>query len=137
MYRCLSLNLYGLNVTKENINRNKVCYIFEGEKSVLKLESFNMPNCAVATCGNSLNKFQIDLLMRNCAPSEIILCFDKEKDKKDEYFNKLYNLCSKYKNYANFSFIYDDKNLLELKDSPCDKGENIFRQLLERRIKVK
>ena len=132
----LSLNLYGLNRNKTNIQKTGIVYIFESEKSVLQFESFNMPNCAVAVCGSSLNKFQVDILMRECAPSEFIICFDKEKDNNDEYFNKLYKMCKKYNKYANFSFLYDFDNLLKLKDSPSDCGEEIFKKLLSRRVKV-
>lgn len=133
----LSLNLYGLNVTKDNIKKNRVCYLFESEKSVMQLESFNISNCGAAVCGSNLNKFQLKLLIKNCQPNEIVICFDKEeKDGEDKYFNKLFNLCSKYKNYCNFSFIYDRNNLLEMKDSPTDKGEETFKKLLERRVRV-
>ena len=45
-------------------------------------------------------------------------------------------MCKKYKNYAQFSFIYDKENLLELKDSPTDKGEDIFLKLLKKRVKI-
>lgn len=135
----LSLNLYGLNVNKENIKQCGVCYLFEAEKSVMQVESFNtILNCSAAVCGSQLNKFQIDLLIRTCQPKEIILCFDKEEIKgEDKYFEKLWNLCNKYKNYCNFSFVYDRENLLNLKDSPSDKGEKIFKKLLEKRIIVK
>ena len=88
----LSLNLYGLNHNKEAIKKSGIVYIFESEKSVLQFEAFDMPNCAVAVCGSSLNKFQVDILMRECAPSEFIVCFDKEKDEHDEYFNKLFRI---------------------------------------------
>lgn len=134
----LSLNLYGLNVNKENIKKTGVCYLFEAEKSVMQVESFNMINCSAAVCGSQLNKFQIDLLIRTCHPREIVLCFDKEELKgEDKYFNKLWNICQKYKNYCNFSFVYDREGLLDLKDSPSDKGEEVFKKLLEKRITIK
>lgn len=134
----LSLNLYGLNVNKENIQKTGVCYLFEAEKSVMQVESFDMINCSAAVCGSQLNKFQIDLLIRTCHPREIVLCFDKEEFKgEDKYFMKLWNICQKYKNYCNFSFVYDREGLLELKDSPSDKGEKIFKKLIEKRIVVK
>ena len=60
----LSLNLYGLNITKENIKKTGVCYIFESEKSVMQCDSFQMDNCAVAVCGSQLNKWQIKILMK-------------------------------------------------------------------------
>lgn len=75
--------------------------------------------------------------MKTCAPHEIILCFDKEElPGEDKYFNKLYGICKKYEQYCDFSFIYDRENLLGLKDSPTDKGEDIFNKLLKRRVKV-
>lgn len=132
----LSLNLYGLNNNKDNIKKSGIVYIFESEKSVLQFEGFNIPNCSVAVCGSSLNKFQVDILMRECSPSEFIICFDKEKDEHDKYFNKLYKMCKKYNHYANFSFLYDAENLLNLKDSPSDRGEEVFKKMLDRRIKV-
>lgn len=108
------------------------------EKAVLQTESFNMMNCGVSVCGSQLNKYQINLLLKYCRPQEIIVCFDKEELKgEDEYFNKLYSLCQKYTNYCNFSFIYDRENLLNLKDSPTDKGEEVFRKLLQKKVKVK
>lgn len=134
----LSLNLYGLNHTKENIKKYGICYIGEAEKFCLQSESFSFPNCSCAVCGSQFNKYQLDILMKNCQPKEIVICFDKEeKDKEDKYFFKLYNLCKKYINYCKMSFIYDTENLLKLKESPTDRGENVFKKLLERRIIVK
>lgn len=134
----LSLNLYGLNFNKENILRTGICYIFEAEKSVMQLDSFNMLNCGVAVCGSQLNKYQVDILMRTCRPKEIVLCFDnEEKEHQDKYFQKLWGICKKYNHYCDFSFVYDRSHLTNLKDSPSDKGEKIFRQLLNKRVKVK
>lgn len=134
----LSLNLYGLNMTKENIKKLGYCFLFEGEKSVLQMEGFNQPNCGVAVCGSQFNKYALKLLMRNCNPKEIIICFDKEElPNSDAYFNKLYSIGQKYKNYCNFSFIYDREGLLDMKDSPTDKGEVIFNKLVEKRVRVR
>lgn len=133
----LSLNLYGLNKNKEDIKRIKKVFIFEGEKSVLQFESFNQPNCAVAVCGSSLNKFQLDILIRECNPNEFIICFDNENGNSETYFNKLWKMCEKYHNYGNFSFLYDREGLLSSKESPSDRGEEIFNKLLSRRVIVK
>lgn len=101
------------------------------------MDSFDIPNCAAAVCGNKLNKYALDILIRNCHPHEIVLCFDNEElPREDKYFNHLYNLCQKYQAYANFSFIYDKENLLDLKDSPTDKGEEIFIKLLKKRVRI-
>ena len=134
----LSMNLYGLYENKENIRKTGICYVFESEKSVMQCEVFSGPNCAVAVCGSQFNKYQLNLLLKYCKPQEIVICFDKEEKKgEDIYFNKLYTLCKKYTQYANFSFIYDRFELLNLKDSPSDRGEEIFKKLLEKRVRVK
>ena len=133
----LSLNLYGLNKTKENIKKSGIAYLFEAEKSVLQFESFSMLNCTAAVCGNKLNKYALDILIRECHPQEVVICFDQEEEPKESsYFNHLYNICQKYLAYTNFSFIYDKEHLLNLKDSPSDKGEQIFKRLLETRVRV-
>ena len=134
----LSLNLYGLNHNWENIKELGICYIAESEKAVLQSELFGEKNCTVDICGSSLNIYQIKLLMQHCQPKEIVLCLDKEElPGEDKYFYKLWDMCSKYKLYTNMSFIYDRENLLNLKDSPFDRGRNIFNKLLEKRVKVK
>lgn len=133
----LSLNLYGLNMTKDAIRKTGIAYIGEAEKFVLQLDSFSIPNCGVAVCGSKLNKYALDILVRECHPKEIVVCFDQEEDGRAyTYFNHLYEMCKKYSNYANFSFIYDKRGLLKLKDSPTDKGEEVFKQLLKERVKL-
>lgn len=134
----LSMNLYGIYENKENIKRCGVAFIAEGEKSCLQAESFPIPNCVVAACGSNFNIYQLKLLMKECAPREIVICFDQEETKhSDVYFNKLYNMCIKYKHYTNISFLYDREGLLRLKESPFDEGYEVFQQLLSKRVEVK
>jgi hypothetical protein len=134
----LSLNLYGINKNWENVKENGICFLFESEKSVLQLESFERPNCGLAVCGSAFNKYQMNLLLKHCRPKEIIICFDnEEKPNSSKYFDKLWGISKKYSNYCNFSFIYDRKNLTNEKDSPTDRGEEVFEELLKRRIYVK
>ena len=134
----LSMNLYGLNINRKNIRAHGLCFLFESEKAVMQMENFHLPNCSAAVCGSNFNKYQLNILMKTCAPHEIILCFDKEElPGEDKYFNKLWNICQKYKNYCNFSFVYDREGLLDLKDSPTDKGEETFIKLIGKRVIVK
>lgn len=134
----LSLNLYGLNQTKENIKKSGYVCLFEGEKSVLIMDGFKRLNCGVAVCGSSINKYQIDILLQTCAPKEFIICFDKEEEgTNDKYFNKLKKMGEKYSNYGDFSFVYDFHNRLRMKESPVDRGEDIFNQLLRERVKIR
>ena len=134
----LGVNLYGLYQNKDNIKRSGVCYVFESEKSVLQCESFSMPNCAVAVCGSQFNKYQLHLLLKCCEPKEIIICFDnEEKEGESKYFDKLWKMGEKYKNNCNISFVYDRNHITKPKDSPSDNGEEIFKKLLESRVRIK
>ena len=40
-------------------------------------------------------------------------------------------------NQANFSYLWDYDNLLEEKDSPFDKGKDVFEELYKNRIRVR
>jgi hypothetical protein len=46
-----------------------------------------------------------------------------------KYFLKLEKMCKQYKSYAEMGFIFDTKNLLNLKDSPTDRGKETFLKL--------
>ena len=134
----LMFNLYGLNKNRENIKRTGIAFIAEAEKSVLQAESFSIPNCVVASCGSNLNKYQIDLLIRTCAPREVVVCYDREEERgSDKYFNKLYDMCKKYTPYCKISFIYDREGITPMKASPTDCGEEIFMKLYKRRVEVR
>ena len=143
MYRHpLSFNLYGLYENKENIKTYKTAIIFEGEKSVLKYEDMYDCNIAVASCGSNLNYRQIELLVKDCEVNDIIVAYDKEfksfaSKEGIDYYNKLRKICSKYSNYCNFYFLFDYDNLLELKDSPIDKGKKVFETLMKNKIQVR
>ena len=62
----------------------------------------------------------------------------KAIDKDDLEFQNLkknfINLSNKYKNFVNISFIFDRNFLTEYKDSPIDKGKDIFLKLFKERI---
>ncbi len=133
----LSFNLYGLNISKEKIKENKIAYIFEGEKSCLKMATlFPENNISVAACGSNLNKFQIMLLKKYCGINEIVVCFDRQFEtsaEEEKYFNKLYDMCEKYSRYCTMSFVFDDERLLKHKDSPIDGTKETFEKLISER----
>ena len=139
----LHFNLYGLYQNKAAIKKYHKAVIFEAEKSSLKDKVFyGEDSVAVAICGSSLNKYQVSLLTNVMGVSEIVLALDKEYEEWNspqgiKYKNKLLNMCKKYKNYANFSYIFDDKGLIGLKDSPNDRGQEVWEELYRRRFKVR
>lgn len=60
----LSMNLYNLNKSKENIKKAKAAIIFESEKSCMKLQSFygHDNDISVAVCGSAVSSYHISLL---------------------------------------------------------------------------
>ncbi len=136
----LSFNLYNLNNSKDNIKALKKAIIGEGEKFCMMYASyFGLDNdISVACCGSALIWYQVQLLL-SLDVEEIIVAFDKQfKEIGDDEFKrwvkKLTDIYNKYNKYVTVSFLFDKWNLLGYKDSPIDKGKDIFLELCNRRI---
>ena len=136
-----SLALYGLNITKNRIKKNNYCIIFESEKSVMMMETYyGDKNCSVATLGKNISFQQIQLLLKY-GVKDVIIAYDadyktyKELELKKQEYLKIGEIL---KNYFNVSIILDfSLNKLNYKDSPIDKGKDIFEYLIQNsRIKV-
>ncbi len=113
------------------------------EKSVLLDDVYydNLSNC-VACCGSNFNKYHIALLTDKIGVNEIIIAFDKEYEdwrtpKAMNYRKKIEQMCKKYHNQVAFSYIWDYDNVLNEKDSPFDRGKDIFEHLYKTRVKVR
>lgn len=139
----LQFNLYGIYEHKDAIRARRSAIIVEGEKSVLLDDGFyGKYSNTVACCGSNFNKYHISLLTNILGVNEIIVALDKEyadwrDDKAKKYREKLENLCRKYMHQATFSYIWDYDNLLDEKDSPFDKGKEVFEKLFKERVKVR
>jgi hypothetical protein len=136
----LSFNLYGLNMNKDNIAKFQTAIVMEGEKSVLLYESYfgRENNICVACCGNSLIAYQVKLLL-DLGVKEIVVGFDKDfESSQEENFSKvvknLKNIHKKYGASVQISFLFDKEDLLGFKNSPIDKGKDVFLELFKRRI---
>lgn len=146
----LGLNLYGINKAKDAIKKFGAAVVVEGEKSVLLSDSyFGEDSYTVATCGFNISNIQLELLKKAGADT-IYIGFDKDFDltkeveyKKNEevydnfvrYRNRLYSLARRV-NAKGFKvyLIVDKYNLLGKKDSPFDKGKDVFEKLLSKSI---
>jgi len=136
----LGLNLYNFNNARCIIPKMKKAVVFEGEKSVLKAQTyFGFENdIYVACCGSSLSSYQTQLLI-DAGAQEIIIAFDRQFQNvgDDEYHhlvNNLKKIKMKYKNYVQISYILDKHKLTKYKDSPIDCTQDIFLQLFRERI---
>ena len=139
----LQFNLYGIYEHKEGIKKRRSAIIAEAEKSVMLDDVYygDLSNC-VACCGSTFNKYHISLLTDILGANEIVVALDKEYEdwrtpKAKKYREKIEKMCKKYSNQASFSYIWDYDNVLNEKDSPFDKGKDIFEHLYKTRIKVR
>lgn len=104
------------------------------EKAVLQYETMfgTDKNICVGCCGSKFHSYQFQLLQQ-LGVEKILIAFDKEGNNWTEstkYYEKLHKICSKYKYKCHMGFIWDSKNLLNLKDSPFDKGKETLQQLI-------
>ena len=139
----LQFNLYGIYEHKKGIQKRRSAIIAEAEKSVMLDDGYyhELSNC-VACCGSTFNKYHISLLTDILGANEIIVALDKEyedwrSDKAKKYREKIERMCKKYTNQASFSYIWDYDNVLNEKDSPFDKGKDVFEHLYKTRVKVR
>lgn len=138
----LGMNLYGLNWNKENIKKFKKAVVVEGEKSVLLYSSYfgQENNIAVACCGSNISAYQVEELL-SLGVEEMIIALDRQFQQiGDGEFQKLkanlLKLRQRYKNYINISFIFDKNMITQYKDSPLDRGAEIFMKLFKERIVI-
>lgn len=137
----LAFNLYSSPDFWKNIEKARMAVVFEGEKSVLKYMSYfglkNDISCAV--CGNSLSKYQFQLL-KDHKVDEIVIAFDRDFEDEDlvaqeKVEEKLQKVYDKYNSLANISFLYDaQRNTLGYKNSPVDDGPEAFMYLFRNRV---
>ena len=139
----LHFNLYGIYEHQNAIKSRQSAIIAEGEKSVLLDDGYyGKYSNTVACCGSHINKYQINLLTNTLGANEITIAFDKEytdwrSNEAREYRVKIEEMCRKYKGQAIFYYIWDMDNLLGYKDSPFDKGKEVFEELYKHRIRVR
>ena len=72
---------------------------------------------------------------------EVFLCFDKEFENHEseeayEYAKKIMKFAQKFAPYARVYILWDEWGLLELKDSPVDKGREVLETLMKRKYEV-
>lgn len=120
--------IYGISENMEGIKGKKEVIIFEGCKSVLLADTWGIKNAAaILTSHLSTNQFKI-LIGLGC---DVVFALDKDVNVLDDKNIK------KLKQYVNVYYLYDKKGLLDSKDAPVDKGEAVFKELYDNRIRIK
>lgn len=139
----LSFYLYNMETASYPIRRTKRAIVFEGEKSTALYGQYfgKFNNNSVASFGMNLSMHQYKILEEQ-GVEEIVVAFDRQfkvPDKSDEEF---VSLIRKFRRIARFqeekgitiSFMIDFDGLLDYKDSPIDKGPEVFNLLFESRV---
>lgn len=135
--------LFGLYQNKKTIQKMKKVVICEGEKSVLQSATFYGldDSYCVATCGSTITDHQIGMLI-DLGVEEVILGYDRDfigfKGDPDvtEYEQKLYRVLQPLLPYFNVYVIFDYDHMTGYKDSPTDRGREIFEALWKKKIYV-
>ena len=138
----LGSNLYGINVTQEQIRKIKKVMIVESEKGCLQNYSYFGDNSfVVATCGSNITLTHQKLLLQYLQCEEIIIAFDREYHEANSfeaeiYYNQLIKKVSNLVPYCKVCLLLDTKNRLPYKSSPTDMGKEILLELLDEKIAV-
>jgi DNA primase len=107
--------LYGLYKTYPYIKREGKCFIGEAEKFVLQLWDMDY-QYAVGIGGTKVTEQQIEKLTR--LGVDLIFAFDRGIEKKE-----LENIADRFIDGVNIYCMFDDKNILNDKESPSDNKE--------------
>lgn len=130
--------LYGYNENKKRIREKGFVVLFEGEKSVLKMQTiYPDDNMSLSTSGKKITLDHLNALLK-LNIGEVVLAYDadyqndEEKKQKIEEYDKIVSIL---KPYFTVSIMVDNGKLLNFKDSPIDQGQEIFEKLLIERVK--
>lgn len=120
--------IYGFSENKEEIFKNGEIILFEGAKSVMIADGWGIKNTG-AICTSHLNESQLKLLIR--LGVTVVFALDAEVDiREDANIKKLLP-------YVKVEWVRNRRGLLEDKDSPVDKGFDVFQVLYEERWRLR
>lgn len=136
----LGSNLYGINVVQDKIKTIKKAMVVEAEKSCMQAYSyFGEDSFVVATCGSSITRTQIKLLLNYLQVEEIIYAPDRDYHESNSYeaevwYQKIIKRLAPLVPYCKVTLCADSKERLPYKASPTDMGKDILLELLDEKI---
>lgn len=133
--------LYGINYNQYMIKRTGRAILFEAPKSVLQMASYFGITNSVAKFGSNLSITQRNLLL-DLGVKEVVIADDKQYkqasgDEWHSYCARVVKIAKMFNGYCKVTAIVDDKGLLEYKDSPSDKGKEVWTELFKSRKLIK
>ena len=122
--------LYGLYENLKKIQECKQVCIFEGEKSVLKSKTlFGENDISVASFGCNLSQYHLELL-KSLGVNTLMFCYDRETE--ERILKKMEKVYKRSSLLFDVYYIKDYGDLIGEKESPIDRGEKVYRELLSR-----
>lgn len=118
-----SIELFNLHRALPFIRETGRVFVFESEKSTMYATQHGYPE-SVAICGDDLDAVQAQLLKSLGKDIQIIFSMDKDKE-----VDFIYKQCKKVTRRDVYAMM-DVNGLLGEKDSPVDKGKEIWEQLV-------
>lgn len=138
----ISFTLYGIDKTIGAISESKKAIILESEKSVLQLDSYyGDKNFSVACQGSNISIRQI-MILKRLGVTEVTIGFDRQFEELgtqeyETHMRKVIKHANKIKQYIeNVYIITDEEKMTAYKDSPTDKGKEVFEELYRKRVKI-
>ena len=130
--------LYGLNMNAPMIQKHKQIVLLESPKGVLQMDTmYGHDNISVGMFGMNLGKQRRDEILK-LGVNEVIIGIDKDyididSEQFNNYVKRVKSIAKLFRGFARCSVLYDDNNLLEFKQSPTDKGKEIYELLYNKR----
>lgn len=117
----------GWKENKDEIISSGKVILFEGIKSVMHAWDWGYKNCLACETA-ALNDEQVKFLIKNRV-KDVTIAFDSDKK-----INDIKPFVSVLRRYTNLFITYDINKLLGEKESPVDRGREVFEKLLEGRV---
>lgn len=132
--------LYGLYENLDNIKSTKSAIICESPKSCLQADDILNCNTTVALFGWNMQSRRRDILL-NLGVEDITIALDRQyKEQSDDEFSvwvkQVKKIAKLFKPYCDVYTIWDREDLLGYKDSPFDRGKDVFDKLYSERVKL-
>lgn len=130
--------LYGLNYNWPNLEKTGRVWICEGEKSVLKLDTFyGDKSCAVAMLGSNLGINRRNALIKHGVKDVVIVAdcdfIGENEENFQKWRQKILGQANIWKGYASVSVVFDDGEVLGPKENATDKDFETWLKLYEER----
>lgn len=120
----------GMKNNRAEIRSNNSVIVFEGIKSGLKYTSYGFGRNWLAAETSCINDSQIKILI-SLGIKEVIIAFDS-----DVKLSKIKDCTEKLRKFIVVYAIVNQDGLLGEKESPVDRGPEVYKKLLEKKVRL-